>query len=208
MPSAAIGQVDLDALAAAERAGIAVVRPAGRVEFAHPLFGSALYASLPEAERKKLHRSLADRAGDPVERARHLALAAVGPDEETAVELERAAATAAARGAADAAVELQELACRLTPETDQGARVQRSIDLSDRRYFAGDPSGARRELERLLASLPPGDDRAQVLLGLIRSCTPTRCSSWRCSRSMRGVVPITPRSRRACGCSGRPPGGS
>ncbi len=166
MPSAAIGQVDLDALAAAERAGIAVVRPAGRVEFAHPLFGSALYASLPEAERKKLHRSLADRAGDPVERARHLALAAVGPDEETAVELERAAATAAARGAADAAVELQELACRLTPETDQGARVQRSIDLSDRRYFAGDPSGARRELERLLASLPPGDDRAQVLLGL------------------------------------------
>ncbi len=166
MPSAAVGQVDLDALAAAERAGIAVVQPGGRVEFAHPLFGSALYASLPEAERRKLHRGLAGQAGDPVERARHLALAAGGPDEATAVELERAAATAAARGAADAAVELQELACRLTPETDQQARVQRGIDLSDRRYFAGDPNGARRELERLLATLPPGDDRAQVLLGL------------------------------------------
>jgi DNA-binding CsgD family transcriptional regulator len=166
MPSAAIGQIDLEALAAAERAGIAVVQPGGRVEFSHPLFGSALYASLPEAERRKLHGRLAAQAGDPVERARHLALAASGQDEDTAAELERAAATAAARGAADVAVELQELACRLTPEIDQQARVQRSIDLSDRRYFAGDPNGAMRELESVLASLPPGDDRAQVLLGL------------------------------------------
>jgi DNA-binding CsgD family transcriptional regulator len=166
MPSAAVGQVDLEALTAAERAGIAVVRPGGRVEFAHPLFGSALYASLPEAARRKLHRRLAGQATDPVERARHLALAAIGPDEETSAELERAAATAAARGAADVAVELQELACRLTPGTEQQARVQRSIDLSERRYFAGDPNGAKRELERLLATLPPGDDRAQVLLGL------------------------------------------
>ncbi|HEX6932583.1 MAG TPA: AAA family ATPase [Streptosporangiaceae bacterium] len=166
MPSAAVGQIDLDALAAAERAGIAVVQPGGRVEFAHPLFGSALYASLPEAERRKVHRRLADQAGDPVERARHLALAASGPDEATAAGLERAAAISAARGAADVAVELQELACRLTPGTDQQALVQRAIDLSDRRYFAGDPNGARRELERLLESLPPGDGRAQVLLGL------------------------------------------
>jgi DNA-binding CsgD family transcriptional regulator len=165
MPSAAVGQVDLEALTAAERAGIAVVRPGGRVEFTHPLFGSALYASLPEAARRKLHRRLAGQATDPVERARHLALAASGPDEVTSAELERAAATAAARGAADVAVELQELACRLTPGTEQ-ARVQRSIDLSERRYFAGDPNGAKRELERLLATLPPGDDRAQVLLGL------------------------------------------
>jgi len=166
MPSAAVGQVDLEALTAAERAGIAVVRPGGRVEFAHPLFGSALYASLPEAGRRKLHWRLAGQATDPVERARHLALAASGPDEVTSAELERAAATAAARGAADAAVELQELACQLTPGTEQQARVQRSIDLSERRYFAGDPNGAKRELERLLATLSPGDDRAQVLLGL------------------------------------------
>ncbi len=166
MPSAAVGQVDLVALAPAERAGIAVVRPSGRVEFAHPLFGSALYASLPEAERRSLHRRLAEQAADPVERARHLALAATGPDEATAAELDRAAATAAARGAADVGVELKELACQLTPETDSQARVQRSIDLSERRYFAGDPNGARRGLEDLLESLPAGDDRAQVLLGL------------------------------------------
>ncbi len=166
MPSAAVGQLDLEALAAAERAGIAVVRPGGRVEFSHPLFASALYSSLPQAERGKLHGRLARQAADPVERARHLALAASGPDEATAAELEVAAATAGARGAADVAVELQELACRLTPGTDQRSRVQRRIDLSERRYFAGDPTGAREELERLLGSLPPGDERAQVLLGL------------------------------------------
>ncbi len=170
MPSAAIGQVDLDALAAAEQSGIAVVRPGGRVEFTHPLFASALYSSLPEAEREKLHQRLANQATDPVERARHLALAATGPDEATAAELERAAMTAGARGAADVAVELQELACGLTPATDRQALVQRSIDASERRYFAGDPNGARHGLETLLTTLPAGGDagdhRAQVLLGL------------------------------------------
>ena len=168
-PSAAVadqGPIDLNALAPAERAGIAVVRPGGRIEFTHPLFGSALYSSLPEAERRSLHERLAAQARDPVERARHLALAASGPDEATAAQLENAAATASARGAADVAVELAELACRLTPEADQQALVQRSIDLSERRYFAGDPNGARRRLEALLGSLPSGDDKAQVLLGL------------------------------------------
>jgi len=166
MPRAVIGQIDAEALAPAERAGIAVVRSDGRVEFTHPLFGSALYASLPEAERRALHRRLAGQAGDAVERARHLALAASGPDEATAAELERAAATATALGAAEVAVELQEQACRLTPESDQQALVQRRVDLAERRYFAGDSTGARRELEALLDSLPPGDERAQVLLGL------------------------------------------
>ncbi len=165
-PGAAIAQLDLNALAAAERAGIVVIRPGRRVEFTHPLFGSALYSSLAEADRGQLHRQLAGQVSDPVERARHLALAATGPDEPTAAELERAAATASARGAADTAVELQELACELTPATDHAAIVRRSIDLSERRYFAGDPNGARRGLEALLGSLPAGDDRAQVLLGL------------------------------------------
>ena len=165
-PSAAIAQLDLDALAAAERAGIVIVRPGRRVEFTHPLFGSALYSSLPEADRGKLHRQLAGQVTDPVERAGHLALAATGADEATAAELERAAATASARGAADTAVELQELACQLTPAADHATLVRRSIDLSERRYFAGDPNGARRGLEALLGSLPAGDDRAQVLLGL------------------------------------------
>jgi hypothetical protein len=166
MPSAPAGELDLAALAPAERAGIVAVRPGGRVEFGHLLFGSALYASLAGADRRELHRRLARRAASLEERARHLALASTGPDEATAAELDRAAAAASARGAADVAVELKELACRLTPAGDQPARLRRSIELAERRYFAGDPGAARQELERWLGTLPPGDDRARVLLEL------------------------------------------
>ena len=166
MPSASASDLNLEALAPAERAGIVAVRAGGRVEFGHPLFGSALYSSLAEADRRSLHRRLAQRAGSPEERARHLALAADGPDGATAAELDGAAAAASVRGAADVAVELKELACRLTPAGDQPNRVRRGFELAERRYFAGDPGGARRDLERWLGTLPPGDDRARALLEL------------------------------------------
>jgi DNA-binding CsgD family transcriptional regulator len=166
MPSASASDLDLAALAPAERAGIVVVRPGGRVEFGHPLFGSALYSSLPAVDRRALHRRLARRAASLEERARHLALAAAGPDDATAAELDRAAAAASARGAADVAVELKELACLLTPPQDRPAQLRRGIELAERRYFAGDPGGARQELERWRGMLPPGEDRARVLLEL------------------------------------------
>lgn len=158
--------LDLDALAPAERAGIVRVLPQGRVDFTHPLFGSALYSSLPEATRRKLHRELAAREGSLEERARHLALAASGPDEVSAAVLDRAAEAAGARGAAEMAVELKELALRLTPPGDPKTVVRREIELASRRYFAGDSSGARQELERSRRTLPPGEDRARVLLEL------------------------------------------
>ncbi len=158
--------LDLGALAPAERAGIVRVAPGGRVDFTHPLFGSALYSSLPEATRRKLHGDLAAREVRLEERARHLALAAGGPDEASAEVLDRAAEAAGARGAAEVAVELKELALRLTPRTNAAALVRREIELASRRYFAGDASGARDELERSLGSLPAGEDRAKVLLEL------------------------------------------
>jgi len=158
--------LDLDALAPAERAGIVRVLPGGRVDFTHPLFGSALYSSLPEATRRKLHAGLAAREGRLEERARHLALAAAGPDEESAEVLDRAAEAAGSRGAAEVAVELKELALRLTPPDDAKAVVRREIELASRRFFAGDATGARQELERSLKVLPAGEDRAQVLLEL------------------------------------------
>ena len=158
--------LDLEALAPAERAGIVRVQSDDRVEFTHPLYGSALYSALTEAARRSLHRELAGSATSPEERARHLAIAADGPDRETAEALDRAAAAAGARGAADAAVELIALACRLTPADDQENLVRRQLELAERRYFAGDPTGARHELERSLRSLPAGQDRARVLLEL------------------------------------------
>jgi len=159
-------QLDLEALAPAERAGIVRVLPGGRVDFTHPLFGSALYSSLAEAERRKLHRELAAKEAGLEERARHLALAAGGPDAANAAVLDRAAEEAGSRGAAEVAVELSELALRLTPPQDRKALVRRELRLASRLYFAGDPSGARQELERSLQSLPAGEERAQVLLEL------------------------------------------
>ncbi len=63
-------------------------------------------------------------------------------------------------------MELTELARNLTPPGDTATLVRRETELAERRYFAGDPTGARHELERSLASLPAGEDRARVLLEL------------------------------------------
>ena len=166
MSRPSIADLNIDALAAAERAGIVRVFPGGRVDFTHPLYGSALYSSLPEATRRTLHRELASREGPLEERARHLALAAAGPDAASAEVLDRAAQAAGKRGAAEVAVELKELALRLTPLDDAEAVLRREIELALRRYYAGDAPGARYELERSLGSLPAGEDRARVLIEL------------------------------------------
>ena len=159
-------ELDVSALSPAEARGIVRVRPDGSVDFTHPLFGSALYSSLSEAARRSVHAVLATKSTSLEERARHLALAASGPAEDIAVALDRAAESAGARGAADIVVELKELALRLTPPTDHQSLVRRELELADRRYFAGDATGARRQLERCLASASPGDAHAEVLLEL------------------------------------------
>ena len=87
----------------------------GDVRFSHPLLASAAYTSIPAADRRRLHRHLAEVVSDSEERARHLALGAEEPNEEVADALDDAAREAAARGAPAAAAELVELAIRLTP---------------------------------------------------------------------------------------------
>ena len=158
--------IDIVALGPAERAGIVRVYAGDRIDFTHPLFGSALYSSLPEAARRALHRQLAAAETEAEEQARHLALAATGPDSLSAQALDRAADTAGARGASAAAVELKELALALTPPDDTHSIARRKLELASRRYFAGDAPGARHELEQALQQLPPGETRAQVLLEL------------------------------------------
>src|SRR5207249_4561815 len=64
---------------------------------------------------------------DQEERARHLALAAEGPDEHVAAELEDAARRARGRGAPDAAAQLSELARELTPSEHAEARIHRTV---------------------------------------------------------------------------------
>jgi hypothetical protein len=96
---ASLGSADAvrDALDVAVREGVLVLE-GDRVRFVHPLLASICYQQAPTEKRRDAHRLLAGTVGDVEERARHLALAAEGPDTIAAAELDVAADHAAARG--------------------------------------------------------------------------------------------------------------
>ena len=100
---------------------------------------------------------------DLEERARHLAIAATGPDEEIAAALDAAAAHARARGAAQAAADLSERAVALTPAEALESINRRRITAAERSRYAGDMKKAAVLLEEAVASSPPGRVRADAL---------------------------------------------
>jgi DNA-binding CsgD family transcriptional regulator len=155
--------MDLEALGPAEEAGIVAVDAAGRVEFTHPLFAVAAYESVPVARRRELHRRAAELVAEPEERARQLALASVGPDPAVAGQLDAGAASAAARGAFEAAAELAELASRLTPPDDASDASRRLLAAARFHFDAGDLDRADELAEQLLAVAPSGALRARAL---------------------------------------------
>jgi DNA-binding CsgD family transcriptional regulator len=154
---------DWPALEQAAEAGLIELTNEG-VSFTHPLLASAAYGSITAAERRRLHRRLAEVVSDPEERARHLALGAEGPDKEVADALEGAARQAAARGAPAAAAELAELAVRLTPTAERGRLLERRVNAAGYHLPAGELDTASSMLEHLVEELPPGGSRADALL--------------------------------------------
>jgi DNA-binding CsgD family transcriptional regulator len=166
--AAALGRPPGADLEPAERAGM-VELDGGVVRFTHPLFATAIYTSATTERRRRLHRRLAAAVDDAEHKARHLALAAEGPDERVAAALERAARTVGRRGAATAAAELAEQAHGLTPP-HAAARIRtRAMLAAECHLVAGDLGRARALLEEVIAA-PPGAARAPalVLLGQVR----------------------------------------
>ena len=165
--SALLGSEAGDALEAAERADVIVIHES-RVRFSHPLLASTVYATASPARRRTLHALLAGVIAEPEEQARHLALAAEGPDDEVAARLGSAAHHANARGAPEAAAELAELAYRLTPPDRADARAGRSLELAEYAFRAGDTEHARRLTESVIEEQAPGPLRARALELLAR----------------------------------------
>jgi DNA-binding CsgD family transcriptional regulator len=137
-----------------------------RIHFTHPLLVPATYAGMPLHKRRRLHRRLAELAVDPEERARHLAIAATGPDEEIAAALEAAAARARLRGAAQAAAELAVRAVELSPSDALESLNRRRLTAAEDCRYAGDLKRAEAMLDEVVESAPPGRLRAEALTQL------------------------------------------
>ncbi|HEY1489148.1 MAG TPA: AAA family ATPase [Micromonosporaceae bacterium] len=150
--------VDTDALAAAVAAGVVTV-DAGTVRSTHPLLGAAAYAALPADRRRALHARLAARTDDPVEHARHAALAATGPDAQVAHTLDIGAAAALAAGIPDVAADLARLALEHT--TDDDRRCSRLDLLADALIRTGDTAAAFEAAQESVKLTPPGSARAR-----------------------------------------------
>lgn len=127
---AALGALHLGAreLDAVEERGIISVQNEC-IEWRHPLYRSVAYYNAPGALRRRAHRAIAESLRGNVaapRRAWHRAAATVGPDEQVAADLERAAREARQRLGHAAAVRAFDRAARLT--TDPELRARRLLE--------------------------------------------------------------------------------
>ena len=141
---------------AAERLGIGPAAAGGaeaqgllaigeRVTFRHPLVRSAIYRSAAGDERRAVHLTLAeatDQDVDPDSRAWHLAAAATEPDEQVALELERSAGRAQARGGVAVGAAFLQRAVALTQ--DPARRADRALAAAEASLQAGEFDAAQR----------------------------------------------------------------
>ena len=163
-------------LRACERLGIAVddtstgglLTVSERVTFPHPLVRSAVYRSARGEERRAAHLALAEATDgdvDPDRRAWHLAAATAGPDESVALELERSADRARARGGLAAAAAFLQRALVLSG--DPARRVDRALAAAEASLGAGTFDVALGLLST--AEVGPLDDLQRARLDLLRA---------------------------------------
>ncbi|HEX8009981.1 MAG TPA: LuxR C-terminal-related transcriptional regulator [Casimicrobiaceae bacterium] len=136
----------------------------GVVSFTHPLLASALYQVAAGHIRHAAHRRLTTVLDDPVDRGRHLALGAEGPDDELAATLDLAVAAARDRGMPIAAAELAEHSLRLTPSDTPDHWHRRAMATARAHLEAGEASRARAIADDVLARAARGTRRAEALV--------------------------------------------
>ena len=163
----AIGAPAAVVLEPAIQAGV-VVWADGEVRFSHPLLASTAYGLAGPDARRWVHGILAGLVDDRIERARHAALAAEGPDDQVAAEVELAAMTTFRRGAPAAAADLAALAVRLTDASDLDGIRRRTELQAEYLFEAGDASAAGSLLDLLIDTTSPGRSRAPLLALLAR----------------------------------------
>ena len=156
-----------EGLAEAVAAGVLEV-DGDRLRFTHPLLRSAVWSRSTATARRRLHARLASLVPGLEEQARHLGLAADGPDRPAAAALEQAAAAVRAVGTASAAAALAEQALRLTPDSDAEDKQRRLLIAAQRLDEAGDLRRAVALLEEARVVAPPGPGRAAILVQLAR----------------------------------------
>jgi DNA-binding CsgD family transcriptional regulator len=158
--------IDAGALEPAETAELLEIGASAR--FRHPLVRSAVYRAASPDERRRVHDALAqvsDPDSDADRRAWHLALAASGPDEDVAAELERSAGRAQARGGAAATAAFLDRAVALTP--DPARRRERALAAAQASIGAGALATARGLLA--MADTGPLEELQRAQLDLLQA---------------------------------------
>jgi DNA-binding CsgD family transcriptional regulator len=140
-----------------------LVRDGHRLRFSHPLIGAVVQERTPPGEWRAIHARLAALTDRPEQRARHLAAASEGPDEDVAAALEAAAREASGRGATMAAADLTMRAAELTPGGEERLRLRRLVAAADAAMTVGDGQSARGPLEAVMAAVESGPLRAEAL---------------------------------------------
>ena len=151
---------------AADEAGLMTI--GDRVVFHHPLVRSAVLGAASAQDRRAVNGALAsatDPLADPERHAWYRAQAALGPDEDTAAELERLADRAQARGGYAAAGTFLRRSAALT--IDPGRRAERTLAAAHAMYVAG----AYDTAETLLVAVEawPLDDLQHARLDVLHA---------------------------------------
>ncbi|MER6066389.1 LuxR C-terminal-related transcriptional regulator [Streptomyces sp. NPDC001792] len=151
----------LDDLAPAEQDQLVLLEAAShKVAFRHPLIRSAVVAESTSAERRRVHRALAEVLHDDLERrAWHLGEATVQPDEEVAALLQEAARRVRGRGDYQAVIALLCRAADLSPTPR--ARTSR---LAEAAYIGAEGLAETKSTTELLQGVRQSDGQAAASL--------------------------------------------